>query len=261
MSFESLGFDQIWQVLWGKPGIVLATLAFLFALERLFPVATWNGGIVRVLKNLGLAAFNLLASPFIVIPVTVYAASHAPAWRPDFLSGWTGLACDLLILDLWIYWWHRVNHKIPLLWRFHEVHHLDEMLDTTSALRFHFGEVILSALVRALVVFVLAVPLTSVLVFEVMVVLAALFHHSNLRLPPAFERALSLIIVTPSIHWVHHHALRSDTDSSYATILSVWDRLFASRSRTVRTPDLKMGVEGRRERGFLGLVLRPLDRP
>jgi sterol desaturase/sphingolipid hydroxylase (fatty acid hydroxylase superfamily) len=197
----------------------------------------------------------------VVLPITALAASHAPGWRPEFLSGWTGLLFDLLILDLWIYWWHRANHVLPVLWRFHEVHHLDEMLDASSALRFHFGEVILSALVRAAVIFVLAVPLSSVIVFETMVVLAALFHHSNLRLPKGVEHVLSYIIVTPSIHWLHHHAKREDTDSSYATVLSVWDRLFGSRSFTVRTVDMKMGVEGRRERSFLGLVTRPLDPP
>jgi sterol desaturase/sphingolipid hydroxylase (fatty acid hydroxylase superfamily) len=253
--------EIITSYLLGKGGIIAASLVVLFVLERLFPVAQWIGGVARVIKNLGLAAFNFAASPLIVIPITVFAASHAPGWRPEILTGWTGLVFDLLMLDLWIYWWHRANHAVPFLWRFHEVHHLDEMLDTTSALRFHFGEVILSSLVRAVVIFVLAVPLFSVLVFETIVVLAALFQHSNLRLPATLERALSLVIVTPSIHWLHHHALRRDTDSSYSLGLSIWDQLFRSRSSTLRTPDMKMGVEGRVDRPFLGLVARPLDPP
>ena len=134
------------------------------------------------------------------------------------------------------------------------------MLDTTTALRFHFGEVILSSLVRAAVIFVLAVPLSSVIVFEVMVLVSALFQHSNLRLPKAFERALSWFIVTPSIHWVHHHAVRADTDSNYSTVLSVWDRLFGSRSLTRRTAEMPIGVEKRPEKDVLGLILRPFRR-
>ena len=153
----------------------------------------------------------------------------------------------------------RINHVVPLFWRFHEVHHLDETLDTTTALRFHFGEDILSSLVRATVIFLLGVPLSSVIVFEVLVLMASLFQHSNIKLPHGFERILSWIIVTPSIHWVHHHAVRADTDSNYANILSVWDRLFGSRSTTVRTPDMKIGVERRPERKLLGLLARPLD--
>jgi sterol desaturase/sphingolipid hydroxylase (fatty acid hydroxylase superfamily) len=253
--------EQVSTFMTGKGGIVLASILFLIVMERIFPVAQWREGATRLLRNFGLALLNVIASPLIVLPITALAASHAPGWRPEFLSGWTGLLFDLLILDLWIYWWHRANHVLPVLWRFHEVHHLDEMLDASSALRFHFGEVILSSFVRAAVIFALAVPLSSVIVFETMVVLAALFHHSNLRLPKGVERVLSYIIVTPSIHWLHHHAKREDTDSSYATVLSVWDRLFGSRSLTARTVDMKMGVEGRHERTFLGLVTRPLDPP
>jgi sterol desaturase/sphingolipid hydroxylase (fatty acid hydroxylase superfamily) len=243
-----------------KAIIVPIVFLVLFALERFFPVAQWLGGMARVVKNLALAAFNFVASPLIVIPITAYAASHALDWRPVFWSGWLGLGLDLLLLDFWIYWWHRVNHVVPFLWRFHEVHHLDETLDSTSALRFHFGEVVLSSMVRAGVIFALAMPLGSVVIFEILVLASALFHHSNLKLPAAFERTLSFIIVTPSIHWVHHHAKRVDTDSNYSTVLSIWDRLFGSRSKTLRTVDMPIGVERMRERGLLGLILKPFNR-
>jgi sterol desaturase/sphingolipid hydroxylase (fatty acid hydroxylase superfamily) len=242
-------------------GLVVG-LAFitLFAIERLFPVVHWLGGAGRVLKNLSFAGFNFIASPLIVIPITAFAASHMLEWRPAIWSGWSGLGLDLLLLDLWIYWWHRINHIVPFFWRFHEVHHLDEMLDTTSALRFHFGEVVLSSVVRAMVIFFLAVPLSSVVIFEALVLVSALFHHSNIRLPTGLERRLSWIIVTPSIHWVHHHAKRRDTDSNYCTVLSLWDRLFGSANPNQRTEEMTIGVEGRRERTLIGLILKPFQR-
>ena len=90
--------------------------------------------------------------------------------------------------------------------------------------------------------------------------MAALFHHSNLRMPPAFERALSFVVVTPSLHWVHHHAMRSDTDSNYSTILSVWDRIFASKSPTARTPDMPIGVETLSDEPLTRLLARPFRR-
>jgi sterol desaturase/sphingolipid hydroxylase (fatty acid hydroxylase superfamily) len=251
------GFNSLPDLLTSKTAIVAVAFVLLFALERAFPVAVWREGVKRVGRNLSFAALNFIASPLIVIPLTAAAASYAPDWRPTFWSGWPGLVIDLLLLDFWIYWWHRANHRLPFLWRFHEVHHLDEMLDTTSALRFHFGEVILSALVRALVIFILAVPLHSVLIFEVMLLLSTLLHHSNLKLPRGFERVLSLLIVTPSIHWVHHHAVRADTDSNYATVLSLWDRLFASTSETVRSETMKIGVEGQQEKNVLALLIKP----
>lgn len=251
--------EQLSSLLGYKIAAVLGWLALLLVLERMFPLARVVGGFRRVAKNLSLAGFNALLSPLIVVPVSAFAASHALDWRPAWWSGWTGLALDILILDCWIYWWHRANHEWPLLWRFHEVHHLDEFLDASSALRFHFGEVLISSLVRAGVILLMGVPLLSVVIFETLLAFNTMFHHSDLRLPPRLEKALSYVIVTPSIHWVHHHAIRRDTDSNYASLLSLWDRLFGSRSRTLRTPEMPIGTEGLKDRGFAGLLARPFE--
>ena len=252
-----VGVDQL--LAW-KGAAVLAWFALLFAAERWRPAVPprlaetpWR----RLARNATLFAVNGLLSPLVVLPVSAFAAMHALNWRPAWWGGAAGLAADLLLLDLLIYWWHRANHVVPLLWRFHAVHHYDRFLDTTTAVRFHAGEVLLSAAARAVIIVLLAFPLRSVLIFETLVLLAALFHHSNLRLPPALERRLSRLVVTPSIHWVHHHRLRADTDSNYSTILSLWDPLFASRSPTQRAPDMPIGVEGREERALPGLVVAP----
>ena len=251
--------DRILAIFASKGGIIIAVLVLFLVLERLFPVARWVGGVWRVLKNFGLAGFNALLSPLIVLPLTQLAAGHAVHWRPEAWTGGWFISADLLILDCWIYWWHRANHSLPFLWRFHEVHHLDETLDASSALRFHFGEVVMSSVVRAVVIFLLEIPFTSVVWFELLVALNAIFHHSNLRLPPWLERPLSWIIVTPSIHWVHHHAIRRDTDSNYSALLSVWDRIFASSSATQRTPDMPIGVEGLHDKAAIDLVARPFS--
>jgi sterol desaturase/sphingolipid hydroxylase (fatty acid hydroxylase superfamily) len=146
---------------------------------------------------------------------------------------------------------------VGFLWRFHEVHHLDRFLDTSSAVRFHAGEVLLSASARAAFILVLGFPLASVLVFEALLLMAAIFHHSNLRLPWPLESLLSRVVITPSIHWVHHHRVRRDTDSNYGTVFSFWDRLFGTRSRSPRTPSMEIGVEQREELSLPGLLLRP----
>jgi sterol desaturase/sphingolipid hydroxylase (fatty acid hydroxylase superfamily) len=252
--------NWVLQLLSSKGAIVVSTLVILMLLERAFPMVRVRSNLNRLIRNFSFAGMNFLLGPLIVIPVTTLAAGHAFHWQPQWWNGWTGLLFDVLILDCWIYFWHRVNHEVPFLWRFHEVHHLDENLDASSALRFHFGEVVLSSLVRALVIILLGVPLSSVIVFEMLVTMAAIFHHSNIRLPHHIEKMLSLIIVTPSIHWVHHHALRSDTDSNYSTILSIWDRLFGSVSKGARVPDMPIGVEGIQEQNLLSLILRPFFR-
>jgi sterol desaturase/sphingolipid hydroxylase (fatty acid hydroxylase superfamily) len=239
--------------------VVLAALSGFLLLDRVFPAAKVVGGIARVAKNLSFAVVNALLSWAIVVPLSAFAASQALGWRPTWWSGLPGLALDVVVLDCWIYVWHRANHEIPLFWRFHEIHHLDRFLDASTALRFHFGEVLLSSIVRAVAIFLLGVPLASVVVFETLLAVATIFHHSNVKLPRWLERPLSYVIVTPSIHWVHHHAIQRDTDSNYATVLSLWDRLFGSRSATARTPDMAIGVEGRSERGFSDLIKRPFE--
>jgi sterol desaturase/sphingolipid hydroxylase (fatty acid hydroxylase superfamily) len=240
-------------------------LALFFAAERLWPAAPFpaSGGWTwpRLFRNACLAAINLVLSPLIVLPLTALAAGHALAWRPGWWRGAPGLTLDLLLLDGLIYWWHRANHEWRFLWRFHGVHHLDRFLDSTTALRFHFGEVLLSALARAAVILLIGFPLSSIVAFETLVGMATIFHHSDLRLAPRLEAALARLVITPSIHWVHHRRRRADTDSNYGTIFSFWDRLFASVSPTRREPLMAIGVEGEDERDLLGLLLRPGERP
>ncbi|NQW12336.1 MAG: sterol desaturase family protein [Alphaproteobacteria bacterium] len=232
-------------------------IALILVAERALPAVARRGGWVRVGRNAGLWVVNIALSRFAVLPLTALAAGMGLGWRPEALVGGWMIAADIVLLDLWIYAWHQVNHRIPLLWRFHEIHHLDEFLDATSAVRFHAGEVLISACVRAPVIILLDIPLTSVLVFETLVLMAAVFQHSNLRLPAGLERALSQVIITPSIHWVHHHAVRRDTDSNYGTIFSLWDRLFGTLSPTPRTAELTIGVERLHDDGFWALMLRP----
>jgi sterol desaturase/sphingolipid hydroxylase (fatty acid hydroxylase superfamily) len=240
-----------------KAQVVIAVLAILLCAERLFPAVVIRNNFNRWIRNFTLAGLNFLIAPLIILPLTHFAAEHAAGLRPI----WWNMAFDLLLLDLFIYVWHRLNHVLPFLWRFHEVHHLDETLDTTSALRFHFGEVALSALVRVAVIWLLSVPFATVIIFETLVVVAALFHHSNLKLPSSVETAIAKLVVTPSLHWVHHHAKREDTDSNYATVLSLWDIIFKSRSPNTRQLGMKIGVEDGRDENVLRLILRPFWKP
>ncbi|MEX2648800.1 MAG: sterol desaturase family protein [Alphaproteobacteria bacterium] len=240
-----------------KTGTVALVFVLLFLAERLMPAAPrpvppWG----RVARNGALWLLNVGLSVGLVVPITAFAAGHALAWRPAWWSG-AAFAADVVLLDFLIYWWHRANHEIPFLWRFHAVHHLDRFLDTTSAVRFHFGEVALSALARAGVILLIGFPLASVLAFEAILLVATLFHHSNLRLAPGFERALSRVVITPSLHWVHHHRKRADTDATYGTLFSFWDPLFGTTTATRRTPDMAIGVEGAEETDLIGLLVAP----
>lgn len=240
-----------------KIAVTAAWVGVLIAAERLAPAAPRppKSDGPRLVRNLGLWAGNTLMNPLIALPIGVGAASLQAWTRPD-LGVW-GLPFDLLLLDLWTYFWHRANHEWPLLWRFHRVHHLDQFLDATSAVRFHPGEVLISALARAPLIIAADVSIASIALFDGLMLLAALFHHSNVKLPARLEGALRVVIVTPSHHWVHHHVERADTNSNYGGVLTLWDRIFLSWSPHARTPDMRIGAGDDPDLPLLALAAEP----
>jgi len=244
-----------------KGWVVAGAFVLIFMFEHIRPAVR---GVFeparRIIKNMSFWPLNIGLSLLVIIPVSYYAGNNAVWQRPDWWSGGWGLIIDILILDIFLYIWHRAMHEIQFFWRFHEVHHLDTHLDSTSALRFHFGEIFLATLFRVMVILLFSLPFSSVVIFETVVLICTFFHHSNMALPSWFERPLSKIIVTPSIHWVHHHAIRKDTDSNYSTLFSIWDRVFNSQSKTQRSQNMKIGVEGSKDTNFKRLLIWPFYR-
>jgi sterol desaturase/sphingolipid hydroxylase (fatty acid hydroxylase superfamily) len=166
------------------------------------------------------------------------------------------------VLDLAVYLLHRAYHRVPLLWRFHSVHHSDRDLDVSSASRFHLGEVAVSGAAKLGVVQLLGISFPGLLAFEIALLLAAQFQHANLRLPRRLEAALVTVLVPPSMHRVHHHPERVSTDSNFGTLLSVWDRLLGTY-RPRSPSDREFGLEHYPEADRLGplaLFLLPFRR-
>ncbi|MBT8472037.1 MAG: sterol desaturase family protein [Marinicaulis sp.] len=250
---------MIESVIASKTIIVIVAFVSLFAAERLFRAASPPKSPRRLFRNGGLWLLTILISPLIVVPLTAWGVNNTLWTRPQLVpeTALVVLLIDLLLLDLWTYFVHRAYHRVPVMWRLHEVHHRDEFLDTTSAFRFHAGEVILSACLRLAPIMLLAPTLETVILFETILICAALFHHSNLRLLAPLEKAASLVFVTPSIHWVHHHAVERDTNSNYGTVFSFWDRVFRSKSKANRRLGMKIGIEGAEDKGFFALLLMP----
>jgi sterol desaturase/sphingolipid hydroxylase (fatty acid hydroxylase superfamily) len=130
----------------------------------------------------------------------------------------------LLLLDGWMYVWHRANHTIPLLWRFHRMHHSDRHMDVTTATRFHLGEHLGAAALRLGLIPLLGFSIWELVVYDTLVIAVTQFHHADILLG-RWDRWLRLVIVTPNMHKVHHSDQQPETDSNYATVLSLWDRL------------------------------------
>jgi sterol desaturase/sphingolipid hydroxylase (fatty acid hydroxylase superfamily) len=167
----------------------------------------------------------------------------------------------LLLFDAWMYLWHRANHAVPFLWRFHRMHHSDPAVDTTTALRFHVGEIVISTLLRLGVIPLLGMRLWQVILYETLLLPVIAFHHSNVALPTVWDRRLRWVIVSPNMHRVHHSDWQPETDSNFASIFSWWDRL--GRSFRLR-PDVRTLQYGLREldgnqwQGLWGLLRTPL---
>lgn len=152
---------------------------------------------------------------------------------------WLAFLLSFIVLDFAVWLSHLASHKIPIFWRVHRMHHADVDFDVSTAIRFHPIEIILSMLWKYAVVLVLGAPAVAVLVFEIVLNGAAMFNHSNFRLPLWLDRWLRLIIVTPDMHRVHHSIERSEHDSNYGFNLSIWDRMFSTY-----TDQPELGHEG-----------------
>jgi sterol desaturase/sphingolipid hydroxylase (fatty acid hydroxylase superfamily) len=154
--------------------------------------------------------------------------SHFGLLQAAGAPAWLAVAATIAALDLVSYLWHRANHGLPLLWRFHRVHHADPALHVSTALRFHPGEILLSVPVRLAAIAALGAPLAGVVAFESVFGAMNALEHASFELPARLERALGLVLVTPALHRRHHSVLRREHDSNYGTTFSVWDRIARS---------------------------------
>ena len=213
--------------------LAFSGLAVLFALEGLIPFYDQGAGRwSHAARNLGLAIFSgsvgALMAPLILCSIELARARQWGLLHVVEMPIVLGVLLGLVLFDFWMYLWHRANHEIPLLWRLHRVHHTDPRMDSTTAFRFHPGEILISTLLNAVVILILGLDLTTLIFYKSLMVLVILLHHSNVRLPGAWERGLRVLIVPPSMHRVHHSQIRTETDSNYGTIFSYWDRLFGT---------------------------------
>ncbi len=138
------------------------------------------------------------------------------------------LVVTVVVMDFCIYWQHRLFHMIPILWRFHKVHHADREVDVTTGVRFHPLEMLMSAFIKASIILMLGAPLWTVIIFETLLNVSALFTHANIRINTKCDRILRWLIVTPDMHRIHHSVIPVETNSNYGFFLSIWDRVFGS---------------------------------
>jgi sterol desaturase/sphingolipid hydroxylase (fatty acid hydroxylase superfamily) len=231
-----------------KAAVTVIVLAVLWGWETWLPFFERQEGRFRHAgRNVALAVLNT-----IVLALAFSAGIGAVAdWaqRNDLgllhtinLDAPAQLVLALVLLDGWMYLWHRGNHTIPFLWRFHRMHHSDTQMDVTTATRFHLGEHIGASALRAGLVPLLGFEVWQLIVYDSLLIVVTMLHHANISLG-RHDRWLRWLIVTPDMHKVHHSRWRLETDSNYSTVFSVWDRLAGTFRMRADAKTLQFGLE------------------
>ncbi|HEV7298022.1 MAG TPA: sterol desaturase family protein [Tepidisphaeraceae bacterium] len=242
--------------LWITGAAVLGGFVALAWLERRYPLRrkTHEPTATHDARNIAIAgmagAVMQLAERPITNRLTLLVRERSigllPALRlPSAVD--TVLGC--LLLDVTLYHWHYLAHKVPLLWRFHRVHHADLDMNASTGLRFHFGEILISVLFRAAQVLVFGISRRALSIWGTLLLIEVMFHHSNIGLPRATERWLSKLIVTPRLHGIHHSLEPDEVNSNWSSGLTIWDWLHGTFRRHPKLDDalLDIGVPELRE--------------
>lgn len=234
----------------GWTTLVVAAAAFgvLAVLERRRPLRERREDEPRhVGRNLSMGGLTAAITSAVQVPILAPAAQKTFERRLGLLHQVRmprplRIAAGILLLDYTLWWWHWMNHEIPLLWRFHLVHHVDLDLDASTALRFHFGEMALSVLFRAAQFRILGIDPAAASIWQTALFVSILFHHSNTRLDERLERRLSRVFVTPRMHGIHHSTVRDETNSNWSSLLSCWDFLHGTFRLDVPQETITIGV-------------------
>lgn len=231
--------------------IFVGLLTFFIILQLLVPSRKpYKGRWKHMVSNLGLVGVNNIVLLFIpIIPITVgeYVATNSIGlFNYINIPLWILIPVEVLLLDMVIYFQHRMFHKVDWLWALHSVHHIDPMLDVTSGLRFHPIEILISNFIKVLFVFVFGINPISIIIFEVSLNGFAMFNHTNLKLTPWLENVLSKIVITPALHTIHHSKIRKETNSNYGFSIVLWDVLFKSFTKNGKytMENINIGVVG-----------------
>lgn len=231
-------------------GAVILPVVFviLFIIETKFQLrkrvmSRWKRIFINFIVSI--PSFALLRLMF--IPLMVWLAYQNQQWNfgLNYLYDapvWIKFAIAFILLDYSNYLWHILLHKLPFMWRFHLVHHTDLDLDVTTAFRFHFGELIGSVFFRGAAVLLIGASPLAVLIYEIIFEAATEFHHTNMKLPFKFEKALNILFVTPRMHGIHHSMVKRETDSNFSIIFSFWDRIHKTVRLNVHQNDIVTGV-------------------
>jgi sterol desaturase/sphingolipid hydroxylase (fatty acid hydroxylase superfamily) len=216
--------------------MLVSGLLFFWILEGAIPLIKPNykkNKLKHAYTNLGFTVIHLVIHTFlafVIIKISDWCIQHHFGLVQVFNANIIGsIVITFFVLDFFVGWLvHITEHKIPLLWRFHVIHHTDNNVDVTTGLRHHPFESILRGVFFFVGVLLAGAPMYAVMIYQTILVFATAFTHANINLRANIDKALSIIIVSPNMHKVHHHYKQPYTDSNYGAVLSIWDRILGT---------------------------------
>jgi sterol desaturase/sphingolipid hydroxylase (fatty acid hydroxylase superfamily) len=248
--------------------ILLGLVCLLITVEWLVPFrAPLQSKLEHASTNLVIFGSNSLVAQMIAGWVLLVWSSYvtSEAWgllyrlRLDLVSN---VVLSVILLDGVSYGIHRLYHRVPVLWRLHRAHHSDLDIDSTTSVRFHLIEVLLTTAIKGFSVLALGIQPVGYLISETATFAAGLFSHGNLKLPSILELWLRLVIVTPPMHWIHHSRRQSEHNTNLGAVFSGWDRLFGTYFMGVQQRHIKAGLDEYptpKDVTFLRFQLIPFD--
>jgi sterol desaturase/sphingolipid hydroxylase (fatty acid hydroxylase superfamily) len=250
---------------------LVSGMLFLWIVEGAIPLVTMHykkSKTRHAAVNLGFTVIHLVIHTILAIFIIMIAD-----WTQANNFGlvhwikanvlWT-VILSCLVLDFFGGWFvHIVEHKVPLFWRMHIIHHADNNVDVTTGLRHHPLESVFRGLFFMVGIFIGGLPMYGVMIFQTLLVFFTAFTHANISLPKALDKAISYVLVSPNMHKVHHHWKQPYTDTNYGAVFSIWDRLFQTFS-TLDPKDLKYGLDryypNEKDEDFLALMKKPFQK-
>ena len=157
---------------------------------------------------------------------------------------------------------HRAMHMWPAMWRFHQIHHSDPFVDVTTTYRTHPVETVWRFLFSVVPVWMLGIPAQAVVIQRLLQATNGVIEHANIRLWPPLDRVLSLVWVTPNVHKMHHSRKVEETNSNYANLLTIYDRLLGTYTPAARAVSVVYGladVDPARTGSLPGLLSMPFQ--
>ncbi|WP_089127235.1 sterol desaturase family protein [Tolypothrix sp. NIES-4075] len=245
---------------WQSLTVVSSVISFGI-LENLFPFFSFKESFdKRVYPNLVLGLINVLANNF-TIALLLNCIWQQTSWLGIFHlihSPFLKIILSFLLLDGYMYVWHRLMHTLPIAWRFHKVHHTELLMNTSTAYRFHPVEAILANLPKLFLIWLFGINLQNLLLYEIFLACELIFHHSNWAMPLKIDRYLSYLIVTPNYHRSHHSQSRKEATSNYASFLTIWDTIFNSYNYPQNPKAIKLGLpQEKKELSIINLLKLP----